>query len=130
MGPAGGGRNSVTERYLRHFSLVSVPEVDESALKGIYNAILSQHFQNCEFHNSIVNMAPDAVCATLVVYQTCLEKLLPTPEKSHYSFNLRDFSRVAQGLTMLPLSQVENESDFGRLRITRLWTHEILRVFG
>jgi len=25
---------------------------------------------------------------------------------------------------------VENESDFGRLRITRLWTHEILRVFG
>ena len=31
---------------------------------------------------------------------------------------------------MLPLSQVENESDFGRLRITRLWTHEILRVFG
>ena len=130
MGPAGGGRNPVTERYLRHFSLVSVPEVDESALKGIYNAILSQHFQNCEFHNSIVNMAPDAVCATLVVYQTCLEKLLPTPEKSHYSFNLRDFSRVAQGLTMLPLSQVENESDFGRLRITRLWTHEILRVFG
>ena len=130
MGPAGGGRNPVTERYLRHFSLVSVPEVDESALKGIYNAILSQHFQNCGFDNSIVNMAPDAVSATLIVYQTCLEKLLPTPEKSHYSFNLRDFSRVAQGLTMLPLSQVENESDFGRLRITRLWTHEILRVFG
>ena len=130
MGPTGGGRNPVTERYLRHFSLVSVPEVDDSALKGIYNAILSQHFQNSGFDNSIVNMAPDAVCATLVVYQTCLEKLLPTPEKSHYSFNLRDVSRVAQGLTMLPLSQVENESDFGRLRITRLWTHEILRVFG
>ena len=130
MGPAGGGRNPVTERYLRHFSLVSVPEVDESALKGIYNAILSQHFQNGGFHESIVTMTPDAVCATLSVYQICLEKLLPTPEKSHYSFNLRDFSRVVQGLTMLSYSQVENENDFGRSRLTRLWTHEILRVFG
>jgi hypothetical protein len=36
------------------------------------------------------------VGATLDVYESVQKQLLPTPTKSHYTFNLRDMSKVFQ----------------------------------
>lgn len=41
--------------------------------------------------------------ATLDVYNTVVQRFLPTPAKIHYLFNLRDISKVKLCLT-LPLS--------------------------
>ncbi|GFH11922.1 uncharacterized protein HaLaN_07507 [Haematococcus lacustris] len=41
-------------------------------------------------------MRDSVVDATLAVYKKVMASLLPTPTKSHYTFNLRDISRVMQ----------------------------------
>lgn len=47
------------------------------------------------------------VDATISMYMTITSQLLPTPAKSHYTFNLRDLSKVFQGMLMAEPSKVE-----------------------
>lgn len=60
------------------------------------------------------------------MYTIMLTKYLPSPAKSHYTFNLRDFGRVISGL-MLCTSRTLGTS---KEKFVRLWTHECVRVFS
>ena len=64
------------------------------------------------------------VQATLQVYKETIIGFLPTPTKSHYVFNLRDFARVVRGVLLVPATHM-TETD----KLIRLWIHEIYRVF-
>lgn len=47
------------------------------------------------------------VDATIRVYATISSQLLPTPAKSHYTFSLRDLSKVFQGILMAQAGKME-----------------------
>lgn len=70
-------------------------------------------------------VVPKVTQATLKLYNTILEKLPRTPVKFHYIFNLRDLSRVYEGLALATVDKFETRESF-----LRLWRNECLRVFG
>ena len=46
------------------------------------------------------SLSDAVVAASSAVYHTISNELLPTPMKPHYTFNLRDLSKVFQGCLM------------------------------
>ena len=94
MGPPGGGRTFVTPRVVRHFHLVGFPLVEEENLTRIFVTILDWKFSADSFPADVAGLSKKLVGATLDVYKVACAELLPTPLKSHYTFNLRDFAKI------------------------------------
>ncbi|KAJ3324532.1 Dynein heavy chain 1, axonemal, partial [Blyttiomyces sp. JEL0837] len=122
MGPPGGGRNPVTHRFVRQFNLLSFVEMDDDSLGRIFTTILGSFLQ--KFPPEISVKTDPIVNASIHIYNTIRAELLPTPAKSHYTFNLRDMAKVVQGVLSADLKTVNIETD-----IVRLWIHECMRVF-
>jgi dynein heavy chain len=125
MGPPGGGRNPVTPRFLRHFNILAFADIEESSLKQIFGTILNCWLTSCfSDRKDMANCGNAMTTAATRVYTTITEELLPTPDKSHYTYNLRDLAKVFQGMMFAASSKLP---DLRSLR--RLWVHECMRVF-
>ncbi|XP_076387685.1 dynein axonemal heavy chain 7 [Megachile rotundata] len=125
MGPPVAGGRDVTPRFKRHFAVLTISEFDDEVMTMIFSKIILWHIDTRGFGKEFDPCIDEIVLATLDVYKESLGNLLPTPAKCHYVFNLRDFSRVIQGVL---LSVPESTPTLSNMR--RLWVHEILRVFG
>ena len=84
MGGGGGG-----------FSFLFLPRPSVKALHRIFHVRLGRHFQSHDFIQEVREMCQDLVFATLSVFFAISLKLLPTPAKSHYTFNLKDVNKVS-----------------------------------
>uniref|UniRef100_G1KED4 Dynein axonemal heavy chain 12 n=1 Tax=Anolis carolinensis TaxID=28377 RepID=G1KED4_ANOCA len=100
MGPPGGGRNPVTPRFLRHFNICTINTFSDETMVRIFSTVVSFYLRKAMLH------------------------LLPTPAKSHYTFNLRDFSRVILGCLL-----IKKDSVVSKHTMVRLFVHEVFRVF-
>lgn len=77
------------------------------------------------FNDSIAAIVDGMVESTQLIFKNVAATLIPTPSKSHYTFNLRDISKVFQGVCSG--DQKENQTPEN---LFRFWTHENQRVFG
>lgn len=125
MGPPGGGRSFVTPRILRHFTLTSLTSFEDETLNRIFSTILKWHFTTFGFNADILKTESKVFQATLEIYKSAMEEFLPTPTKSHYLFNLRDFARVIFGICMSDKEKLQTTE-----QAVRLWFHEVMRVFS
>uniref|UniRef100_A0A9J8BJA1 Dynein, axonemal, heavy chain 6 n=1 Tax=Cyprinus carpio carpio TaxID=630221 RepID=A0A9J8BJA1_CYPCA len=124
--PPGGGRNPVTPRFIRHFSMLCLPTPSEQSLKQIFKvrhmAMLSGFLT--EFSTAVKQASDSIVDAAVEIYRRMSVDLLPTPAKSHYVFNLRDLSKCVQGMLQCEPTTVRDQT-----QIFRLFCHECQRVF-
>lgn len=80
---------------MNHFIVLNVPESTEETLTLIFESILGGFLQQNMFGEKIKRNQPKvAVCATIDLYLQITKNLLPIPAKFHYTFNLRDISKV------------------------------------
>lgn len=120
--PPGGGRYPLTPRFTRHFHMLCMPPTAEESLILIFKTILDGFFK--PFKNDIQSLSSFLVTATTQVYERISKEMLPTPTRSHYTFNLRDVSKVFQGILMADSRRITNPDS-----MIRLWIHEACRVF-
>ncbi|XP_052104325.1 dynein axonemal heavy chain 2-like isoform X7 [Mytilus californianus] len=123
MGPPGGGRMVISPRLQSRFNLINMTFPHESQIKRIFGSMINQKLQ--DFEEEVKPIGDVVTAATIEMYTAVVSKFLPTPTKIHYLFNLRDISKIFQGL-------LRAHKDFHDTKqaITRLWIHECFRVFS
>jgi len=124
MGLPGGGKTHITCRYSRWYNIVIVTPFDDEGMTRIFTTIFGWWCQNQLPSVSMNSINGPVVAATLEVFKQISAGLLPSPAKSHYTFNLRDIAKVVQGIM-----SVDPASIGGADEVFRLWVHESQRIF-
>ena len=123
MGPPGGGRQFITQRFIRHFNVLNFVPFSTKSLSTIFGTIMDW-FLGRGFNEEVKSLGTDVVDSTISVYHTVSKFLLPTPMKSHYTFNLRDVSKVFSGILRGTPDTILHKAD-----LVCIWVHEIQREF-
>ena len=100
----GGGRNDIPHRLKRQFNLINVTMPSLGAINNIFGSIMTGRLSTTSPFHAVSEKVAAAVAklteATIEVYQRTSNKMLPTPAKFHYSWNMREISRVFGGLKL------------------------------
>ena len=93
--PPTGGRNPLTKRFTRHFNMLCLPQPNQKILFKIFNSILNGFFTAFNFVEAVKRNSENVTSATIDVYTRIVKEKKAIPSKSHYTFNLRDVSKVS-----------------------------------
>ena len=121
--PPSGGRNPVTPRLFRHFNMLWVPDLSAQSMKQIFSQILKGYL-SMKSDSTLASLADLIIKAAVEIYQKVINDFLPTPTKCHYTFNLRDLSKVVQGMLMCENKIIEDKE-----YLVKLYMCETYRVF-
>ncbi|KAJ3127608.1 Dynein heavy chain 2, axonemal, partial [Nowakowskiella sp. JEL0407] len=122
MGPPGGGRNAMSRRIQARFNIINMVFPNEASINKIFGTIINQKLS--DFEEDLKPLGDIMTHATVEIFHAVVNHLLPTPAKIHYLFNLRDISKVFQGLLRSHKEYFDSKDS-----MIKLWIHEVLRVF-
>ena len=126
MGSVASGR-TVSQRYLRHYICLYNDNYTTHTLNKIFSFVMEWYFltnKNPSLSPKAVLLKDSLIVSSIQLFSMVSSTFKATPQKSHYSFNLRDMSRVFQGITHASALGIKDEND-----MIKLWIHENERVF-
>jgi dynein heavy chain len=150
MGHPGGGRNDIPHRMKSKFFIFNLVLPSITSINDIYGQMLNGRFTAKEFDSSTMEIVRELTKVTIQLWNKMKQKMLPTPAKFHYNFNMRELSRVFQGVLLTPketilsgggiLASEGKKSSDGKQTfkvdpkpshetLIGIWKHECERVF-
>ncbi|XP_035209771.1 dynein heavy chain 8, axonemal-like isoform X2 [Stegodyphus dumicola] len=121
----GGGRNDIPSRLKRQFSVFNCTLPAPRSIDKIFGVIGCGYFCKERFPDEIAEFIESFIPATRILWQETKQKMLPTPAKFHYVFNLRDLSRIWEGMLKIEEPECGAKED-----LLALWKHECTRVIA
>ena len=124
----GGGKNDIPNRAKRHFHVMNVTLPSVASINQIFGSMLKAKFDPSDPKKveEVWGASERLVGLTIDIWNKTKAKMLPTPAKFHYIFNLRDLARVFQGVFMAD----EHDTITSETMLLTLWKHECDRVFA
>ena len=138
MSHPGGGRNDIPNRFKRHYFSFNMVLPSKESVDNIYLTIIKSAFTVKAFGEEVAETANKLTAATIGLWERVKKRYLPTPSQFHYLFNMRELSRVFQGVfEVIKVKEgrevIKSAKNVGKLSpgvfLVGLWKHECERVF-
>ena len=96
MNHPGGDRNDIPNRVKRFFFIFNMTSPSMRSIENIYGRILTLLSNLNKYSQEVITIKDMLTDVTISLWDIVRSKLLPTPNKFHYIFNILELSRVFQ----------------------------------